>query len=539
MRSRTFFKLASWSHSHRALLELMFPRDGVAHASGAPSLLQLQDALAFEMLLPTTDVILSDFFVQVAKTRQQIVLSGDSHASTSVRFDRLDVVVADNGKAVLERSGQTFDMDIAVWSRGGMSLQLLRELKLWVAGDATAELAPKRQRLGYAVSSNASRAAVAPLGVHALPDSDMGDEDLDLVREQTLEASAIAAQEMGMLALLDANALRSESGWRPALVDLPGVHAHTLDLLSARGIIERGEDEFGDHRFALVPAASEFRVRTNYNWVCGLPARELTEHLNACVHPRMSTLELAALCVRAGWRFGAGPRELTRDASQLLVESSLFGIKWFWVAVAAIDLIWAKGFDIVYTQMPATYYEFIFYAKNADAVRPYGDAVRSWRSSQWLAMCQGVDPLSVAAVDENPRRQLGDGSGDEHDADPLLPVMERSAPLEARSSISGSLAGRGPVKFTHFSNGKDAAVLFDGSSHTSGMPRAFVVCSHTAHVKCEKYRFLHHFASVEECVSWLAAWGLDASCHASRDDHYKSEPSSSLVEYCRARCPQL
>ena len=127
----------------RALLELYFPSDGVAHASGVPSLLQLQDALALGGLLPT----ISDLFVQVAKTRQQIVLSGDSHASTSVRFDRLDVVVADNGKAVLERSGQTFDMYIAAWSRGGMSLQLLRELKLWVAGDATAELAPKRQRL--------------------------------------------------------------------------------------------------------------------------------------------------------------------------------------------------------------------------------------------------------------------------------------------------------------------------------------------------------------------------------------------------------
>ena len=111
------------------------------------------------------------------------------------------------------------------------------------------------------------------------------------------------------------------------------------------------------------------------------------------------------------------------------------------MAAAAIDPIWAKGFDIVYIQMPATYYALKAYAKNADAVRPYGDAVRSWRSSQWLAMCQGVDPLSVAAVDENPRLQLGDGSGDEHDADPLLPVMERSAPLEARSSISGSLAG--------------------------------------------------------------------------------------------------
>jgi hypothetical protein len=73
-------------------------------------------------------------------------------------------------------------------------------------------------------------------------------------------------------------------------------------------------------------------------------------------------------------------------------------------------------------------------------------------------------------------------------------------------------------------------ILFDGASHQSKMPRAWICCRNPLHNKCYKYVFLHRHASVRDAVIWLTAWvmmGLSPSLPKHGYDGHLKLPIST------------
>lgn len=74
---------------------------------------------------------------------------------------------------------------------------------------------------------------------------------------------------------------------------------------------------------------------------------------------------------------------------------------------------------------------------------------------------------------------------------------------------------------------KEAYVLYDRFTHSSGNLRCFTACCH--HQNCRKYTFVRNHKSKEEAEAWLLAWnalGKDASCSEA---HKGMEPTTANV----------
>ena len=74
---------------------------------------------------------------------------------------------------------------------------------------------------------------------------------------------------------------------------------------------------------------------------------------------------------------------------------------------------------------------------------------------------------------------------------------------------------------------KDSIVHFD-LTHQSGKPRAYIHCRSPGHIRCYRYRFLHHYSSKEELAQYLVEWKLQGECMGpllTRDQHvFEFEP---------------
>jgi hypothetical protein len=347
---------------------------GSDSAAPSPALLEIQEVFEVDVQAPVEDEIAGYVFAVVSKSRQNIVLAAGSSAPTPyrIRCDRLEVVGARDGHAVLERCGQLLDLDFSDWCKGDLCLQLLRGLKLWSSVGSFAALAPKRRRLEDVVASNASRVGAFPLSMDEVSPLALltgGDNvEVSYVHDHRDEAQTVFAQEQALLALADVS-VRQDDFDLPDLAALPGVYHESLVQLSHRGLVDFVDDDFGEQRFALVFSSSEFRSRMTFAFQSGVPARAMAAE---AVHPGMSKLALFAICVGRGWRFGAGLGELRRESPKFIASTAIFGVHWFWVVLAAIDLIWAKGFTVVYTGGLAKYYEYLFFATSSSELNKYG-----------------------------------------------------------------------------------------------------------------------------------------------------------------------
>ena len=117
-----------------------------------------------------------------------------------------------------------------------------------------------------------------------------------------------------------------------------------------------------------------------------------------------------------------------------------------------------------------------------------------------------------------------------------MPVAAVAPPPELHASTSFS-AVRPPVMFPGLSVGtKCVQVSFDGESHASG-PRCYANCSKHDEGNCRKYRFIHHFNDLDDCLVWLAAWQLCGPDVDSQSDHTTFEPGVLLLNQARRHLP--
>ena len=182
--------------------------------------------------------------------------------------------------------------------------------------------------------------------------------------------------------------------------------------------------------------------------------------------------------------------------------------------------------------MPAKYYELLYHCRDASRLISFGLQVRRWKHGQFLALLEGKDPLVLPALQDAPV-ELDPDPDEASDMEELPAPSDhpaiRHVPIADRSQV------RAPVALSDLEGGQNATVMFDGGSHQSGKERAYIKCQCHSGEGCVKYRFVHHFDSDRECVSWLMSWKLDGSRSVSREEHIKTSPPADL----QARILQL
>ena len=155
--------------------------------------------------------------------------------------------------------------------------------------------------------------------------------------------------------------------------------------------------------------------------------------------------------------------------------------------------------------------------------------------SQWCAVMRGDDPATclgtVEPVEDQPAGADSDDEIDISRAD-VPPPNE----LQVLTSFS---AVRPPVVFPGLLAGKKIVqVCFDGQSHASG-PRCYAKCFKHDEGNCRKYRFIHNFTSLDDCLVWLVAWQLCGPDVKSQSDHTEFEPGVLLLSQARRHLPSV
>ena len=94
----------------------------------------------------------------------------------------------------------------------------------------------------------------------------------------------------------------------------------------------------------------------------------------------------------------------------------------------------------------------------------------------------------------------------------------------------------------------DRTVRFDGASHQSQEPRAWITCAASGkngfnnvhHPGCHKYRMLKQFDhNAGKIASWLIAWDMLHRFAETRQDHYRLEPTDKQVQMILDRLPPI
>jgi hypothetical protein len=314
-----------------------------------------------------------------------------------------------------------------------------------------------------------------------------------------------------------------ESNWNSA----------TLDALVAKGSVVLEEDEFGDQKAALVSTGNSIQSLQMVSSGGLLPSQTDAASL---MSPK---LQLVAMCLRLGWAFGKMGAVIGESLPKIIDTDAVLSNRAFWAVAASLEAIISRGLTKIYTRMPAKYYEYVFSCGDYTLLLAQGDQIRNWSHEEWVGSIAGKDPTSAAAstaavVDAH---AVADDEQEEGSV-VIVPVLPPQIPSELQSARTRMIISRPPVVWTT-RDGVCLHVNFDGCSHQSGMPRCYVDCAEHAAEGCVKYRFIHHFPSARDCVSWLFAWRIDGYLSADRSSHVASEPSSESLAHLSLHCPDV
>ena len=514
------------------------PRDIFsAGRAGAEEAIRFRDVVGalFHDTLPQHHLEQSDVvFLEVGNQTGSMVLAVASHVAQPklVRFQVLSVcpeVDTDGSCVWLERTGEVGNADLLEWVRSSALPTLLQTLASWKVSDSTVHVAPKRPRLLVDRIADV-QPAICMQGVADHAHAGVAVDDL------ALESFVPGREESAMQQLLDFAAADDQpiNSWASAL-DFPNVHVDTLELLRAQGFVESTLCEFGTTKWALSTGASQLRSRLSVRFQGLLPRRDIA---STGVHPSMSKLEIIAICLSNGWEIGDLPKSFKPKGAKYFNEGILAASKWMLIAFASLDRIFAVGVNIVYSGMPAKYFEYLCRLTDATSLNAYGKQVEKWGHKVWLNILDGREPHAVV-----PQHLLDGLAEEESEPDELVPhevvaAAAAAVPLSLRADMTPERV-RPPVVFSGlFEAEEEVNISFDGESHASG-PRAYVSCKRHRADACRKYRFLHDFECLADCVIWLAAWKVDSFQCIDKPQHRDHQPTSGSMTLARQHLPRL
>ena len=166
-------------------------------------------------------------------------------------------------------------------------------------------------------------------------------------------------------------------------------------------------------RYALVPDQTHVTLQFEVKVL----AKAFT--LRDAISKDTPKLRLFGYILQDGWTVGAMPHEITSSSPKVFAQEQFFKSRWSVHALAILQQLWAKKLLVMYTGLPAKYYEYLVGMENGSAIMKYGAQIMTWTHSQFVALCAGNDPLAPSPladeavpldpeVDPEPVEMLGD-----------------------------------------------------------------------------------------------------------------------------------
>ena len=333
--------------------------------------------------------------------------------------------------------------------------------------------------------------------------------------------------------LVSANAVTSALAdqWMP-FSSVNGVRLDVVQELLALGILEAGQDEFGE----LTVAANVGRF--SYEPV-DLIRADQGAFLAACSKPctaQTPKLLAVAMLMCTGWSLQANAEEPLTCRSPRVARASLpLETLWYYRALLQIDEIFLKppGHVVVYHGLPAAYYACLVEMDDLSQLHKLGESVRRvgargfndiMAGKEFVLQAPGSAADAAASAMEVGLEMLEDGFGE-------LFIPHGAVELEEIFGHAPLVSVRQPLKFhRHEGEQGTCTVNFDRCTHASGNQRAFIDCPWHRGEHCRRYVFCCNFASHLDAAAWLAAWAFCLPRAACKADHYKQEPSDVDVQ---------
>ena len=365
-----------------------------------------------------------------------------------------------------------------------------------------------------------------PLAVDVEGDDGDGPEALVLVAEPRLTRLGVREAEVAER-LLQAKALVADRGFVLAQ-DMDGVHVETLRDMERTGVVQLSSSEFGDLQVALQVSAVK--------WCHQLLVRdpELLSHLPRCCSPfKMSKLELMMSLRLEGWKHADEFPEAWSTEKALQLQEETTRPAAYFAALLDRGRLLQRGVDRIMHGMPAAYYECLSRLPLGKLTAFLASAHGEGAQEASHAWCQQQLRLSEEPAAETDLvqavRALEDGAPyDHHEKHDVLQVHDpaeggflvaHNADPGWRRSLVDAGAGTVAVK-----------VYFDHHTHSSGVQRGWVTCTHPGHASCIKYEVVTAAPTRELfCLRMYACFVLAAST-ADKASHLLARPTEQALQ---------
>ena len=251
------------------------------------------------------------------------------------------------------------------------------------------------------------------------------------------------------------------------------------------GICKHYVDDFGEQMVSIEPSGVvEYAWKIVVSSSCLIMTKPLLQPHKA------SKFELLVQLVRLGWSGRTGKLASFRDgAARVLSIEMLKRSREYLITLFLVDKVFSKGILEVLHNMPQHYYMCLLWLDD---------------SAPLLA-----EPNLATKPDIWFKELLENGGGFTDTAlealqDEVMTLGDAAVEMLALPAPEIAVDPAAPVMLPVLASEKERSVRFDLFSHSSGIQRAWMKCTH--HTACQRWHQVNQFESKPVLVAYLSEW---------------------------------